>query len=301
MVWGLPLQAEPETSPDIPRSHQGISVSTLNCSVQINLFCIAAQDGAKAKEYARFCRLRPPFPCRPWQGEWVACMRVTELARGRTLSDTDSFIEEVTEEVRREKLFGMMRRYGWIPILLVVLLVAGAAYNEYRKASIRSAAEAAGDSILAAMDGADAATRESALNTLDQTGSSGPVIALLAAGEALNANDPEGAAAALKAIADDTSQPALYRDLATLKWVILSTAQTAPADRITALTPLTAAGAPFRVLAEEQIALAEIEQGETAAALTRLRALMEDNEASQGLQRRVSQLIVALGGEVAPA
>lgn len=228
-------------------------------------------------------------------------MRVTELARGRTLSDTDSFIEEVTEEVRREKLFGMMRRYGWIPILLVVLLVAGAAYNEYRKASIRSAAEAAGDSILAAMDGADAATRESALNTLDQTGSSGPVIALLAAGEALNANDPEGAAAALKAIANDTSQPALYRDLATLKWVILSTAQTAPADRITTLTPLTAAGAPFRVLAEEQIALAEIEQGETAAALTRLRALMEDNEASQGLQRRVSQLIVALGGEVAPA
>mgnify|MGYP002630771994 CR=1 FL=1 len=228
-------------------------------------------------------------------------MRVTELARGRTLSDTDSFIEEVTEEVRREKLFGMMRRYGWIPILLVVLLVAGAAYNEYRKASIRSAAEAAGDSILAAMDGADAATRESALNTLDQTGSSGPVIALLAAGEALNANDPEGAAAALKAIANDASQPALYRDLATLKWVILSTAQTAPADRITALTPLTAAGAPFRVLAEEQIALAEIEQGETAAALTRLRALMEDNEASQGLQRRVSQLIVALGGEVAPA
>jgi hypothetical protein len=217
------------------------------------------------------------------------------------LSDTDSFIEEVTEEVRREKLFGMMRRYGWIPVLLVVLLVAGAAYNEYRKASNRSAAEAAGDAILAAMDGADAAARESALNTLDQTGASGPVIALLAAGEALSTDDPEGAAAALKAIADDASQPALYRDLATLKWVILNAGQSDPATRITALTPLTAAGAPFRVLAEEQIALAEIERGETAAALTRLRALLEDNEASQGLQRRVSQLIVALGGEVAPA
>ena len=228
-------------------------------------------------------------------------MRGKEQARGRTLSDTDSFIEEVTEEVRREKLFGLMRRYGWIPILLVVLLVAGAAYNEYRKASIRAEAEAAGDAILAAMDGSDAAARVAALNALDQTETSGPVIALLAAGEALNAKDPEAAAAALRAIADDAGQPALYRDMATLKWVILSAAQTAPADRIDALMPLTAAGAPFRVLAEEQIALAEIELGKTEAALTRLRALIEDNEASQGLQRRASQLIVALGGEVAPA
>ena len=29
------------------------------------------------------------------------------------MSDTDSFIDEVTEEVRRDALFAQFRRYGW--------------------------------------------------------------------------------------------------------------------------------------------------------------------------------------------
>ena len=49
------------------------------------------------------------------------------------MSDTDSFIEEVSEEVRRDRLFRLFRKYAWLAILLVVLIVAGAALNEYRK------------------------------------------------------------------------------------------------------------------------------------------------------------------------
>ena len=30
------------------------------------------------------------------------------------MSNPDSFIEEVTEEVRRDKLFALFRKYGWI-------------------------------------------------------------------------------------------------------------------------------------------------------------------------------------------
>ena len=44
------------------------------------------------------------------------------------MSDTDSFIDEVSEEVRRDRLFVLMRKWGWIPILLVVLLVGGATF-----------------------------------------------------------------------------------------------------------------------------------------------------------------------------
>jgi fermentation-respiration switch protein FrsA (DUF1100 family) len=42
------------------------------------------------------------------------------------VSDTDSFIDEVTEEVRRDRLFGLMKRYGWIAALAVLLIVGGA-------------------------------------------------------------------------------------------------------------------------------------------------------------------------------
>ena len=49
------------------------------------------------------------------------------------MSDTDSFIDEVTEEVRRDRLFLLLRRWGWVGVLAVILIVGGAAFNEIRK------------------------------------------------------------------------------------------------------------------------------------------------------------------------
>ena len=56
------------------------------------------------------------------------------------MSDTDSFINEVNDEVRRDRLYGYLQRYGWIAILVVVLIVVGAAWSEYRKAQTRARA-----------------------------------------------------------------------------------------------------------------------------------------------------------------
>jgi len=49
-------------------------------------------------------------------------------------------------------------------------------------------------------------------------------------------------------------------------------------------------------MALEQLALIQIEQGETDGALTALQALQQDQEASATLRSRVAQVIVALGG-----
>ena len=43
------------------------------------------------------------------------------------VSDTDSFIEEVTEEVRRDRLYKFLRKYAWVGILAVVTIVGGTA------------------------------------------------------------------------------------------------------------------------------------------------------------------------------
>ena len=48
------------------------------------------------------------------------------------MSDTDSFIDEVNEEVRRDRMFNLFRRDGWIAVAAVLLLVGGAAWNEWR-------------------------------------------------------------------------------------------------------------------------------------------------------------------------
>ena len=83
------------------------------------------------------------------------------------MSDTDSFIDEVTEEVRRDRLFALMKRYGWIAALAVVLIVGGAAWNEWRKAQERTAAQDFGDTIKTALELPERDARAEALAAID--------------------------------------------------------------------------------------------------------------------------------------
>ena len=48
------------------------------------------------------------------------------------MSNNESFIDEVTEEVRRDRLFAMFRKYGWIGVVLVLGVVGGAAYTDWQ-------------------------------------------------------------------------------------------------------------------------------------------------------------------------
>ncbi len=217
------------------------------------------------------------------------------------MSDTDSFIEEVSEEVRRDRLFGLMKKYGWIGILLVILLVGGAAFNEWRNASNRAAAEGLGNDILTAFQAAEPGERATAITAIKAEGANTALLGLLSAGALASADDDAGAVAALQVIAGDVMQPQNYRHLAELKLILMGGNELSADERLSRLAPLAVPGAPFRLLAEEQMAIAEISAGQNDAALTRLTAILADQEVTAGLRRRVSQLIVALGGELAPA
>jgi hypothetical protein len=215
------------------------------------------------------------------------------------VSNSDSFIDEVTEEVRRDRLFSAFRRYGWIGIVVVLLIVGGAAWNEWRKAEARATAQALGDRILAGLDLGDPIARATALTDAPATGDAMALVALLAAAAERDGGDTAAAVARLASVEADQGVGPIYRQVATLKRVMLEGANgTASADRIAALTPLTRPGAPFRMLAEEQIALAEAQAGNAEAAILRLRALLAEDGVSPGLRARASQTIVALGGDL---
>lgn len=216
------------------------------------------------------------------------------------MANEDSFISEVTEEVRRDRLFALMRRYGWIAVLAVVVVVGGASWNEWRKASERSAAEAKGDAVIRALQEETAEGRVTALSavTPSDTPEGQAILALLTAAAEAEAGDREAEAATLDRIATNMGFPSIYRDIATLKRVMTGAGTLSPEDRIARLEPLFAPGNPLRLLAVEQRAFAEIALGDTDAALSSLRGILEDAEVTEDLRRRARQLIVALGGQI---
>lgn len=218
------------------------------------------------------------------------------------MSETDSFIDEVTEEVRRDRLFAIFRKYGWIGAALVVLIVGGAAWNEWQKAQARAGAQAFGDAVIAALSSDDAAARVAALdgvgsNAAGDAAGQKAVLGFLAADEALRGGDRAGALTRLEALAEDATLGTSYRQLARLKAVILAGPSMDPAARDAALADLAEAGAPFRPLAMEQQALALMAGGRNDEALALARLILEEPDATAGLRRRVTQLIVVLGGD----
>ncbi len=214
------------------------------------------------------------------------------------MSNPDSFINEVTEELRRDKMMSYLRRYGWIAALAVVLIVGGAAWNEWRKASERASAEAFGDAVLAALENNDSADRVRALDAIETTGAQRGLLQLMRAGELLE-QDRSAALTALQSAADDDALPDAYRQLAALKRVIAGGADIPLAERETVLAGLSQPGQPLRPLALEQEALLQLEQGNRERAIEILTDLLSQSDVSDTLRRRTSQLLTALGGELA--
>lgn len=214
------------------------------------------------------------------------------------MSDTDSFIDEVTEEVRRDQLFQYLRRYGWIAVAAVLVLVGGTAYREYALSRQTAAAQATGDAILAAMETDGAAERAAALSAIETSGGATAITGLLAASDLEASGDSAGAAALLDQVAADPEVPQVYRDLAALKSVMVQGGDLDIETRRATLTGLSQPGSVFRMIALEQLALAELETGDRDAAIAQFRAIAQDAETTEGLRNRALAMIVALGGEV---
>lgn len=214
------------------------------------------------------------------------------------MSDTDSFIEEVNEEVRRDRLYKMLRRYGWIAVLAIFLVVGGAAWNEYQKAQSKAQAEALGDAMLNALEQNESAARASQLAAIDaDTPGAKAVLRLMTAAEQSTSGDAAAAVETLDALAIDGEVPQIYRQIAQFKSLTLQAGMTPADDRRLSFEAMAQPGNPLRLLAVEQLALIDIETGAPEAAVERYQAILADAETTSDLQQRALQVIVALGGE----
>ncbi|MDQ1901097.1 hypothetical protein RAH32_11655 [Paracoccus sp. WLY502] len=214
-------------------------------------------------------------------------------------NQNDNFIDEVFEDLRRERLFRLFRRWGWVAGLLILGIVAGVIWREYSQSRAEAQARAWGDAILAAQAGDDPA----AIMAVDPQGAESRRVlaALLAASEWSEGDSDDAAADALRDVAGDAAAGTVLHDLAELKLVMLQGETMDPAQRDEILSRLSRAGAPFELLALEQKAIALIGAGRTEDAVNLIRQIQEKDGMTEALRLRLSEMMIALGVEPEPS
>ncbi|MDA9609442.1 hypothetical protein N9S42_00450 [Paracoccaceae bacterium] len=212
------------------------------------------------------------------------------------MSDTDSFLQEVSEELRRDRLYRNIRKYGWLAILLVVLVVGGAAYREYLKSKAETAAQLFGTNIIDALAEKNIDDRISKLQKINAPGDNAKVvIAMLLSAELNGSESATLEKSSLSTITEDSSIDAHYRELLNFKILLGSAESLSLEERATAFEALSKPGNPFRLLAEEQLALIELEQGYVDNAVEKISQILLDAELTAGLRNRATQMMIALG------
>jgi hypothetical protein len=212
------------------------------------------------------------------------------------VSDTDSFIEEVSEEVRRDRLYNFFRKYAWVGVLTVLIIVGGTAFLEFKKATAKSKAEEVGSAVMKALEGSDEKERAKLLANIEVTNPEvKSIVAMLKAAEETTLQNYAAASKSLKAISEDLSTAQIYRYIAEFKFLLLSHDRIEDSLLLTGFEELASAGNPFRLLAEEQIAIIKLKNRENDAAVAKLRSILEDAELTDTIRQRVTQLLISLG------
>ncbi|MEM7505475.1 MAG: tetratricopeptide repeat protein [Pseudomonadota bacterium] len=211
------------------------------------------------------------------------------------MSESDSFIREVTEEVERDRMNRQLKKWGpWIAALILAI-VGGVAAWDWQKAQDRAAAEEIGRILLSA-DLIDPEAATEARSVL-----SGPpaILAELRLAEAqFGSGDTEAAIATYLAVSENPEASIAYRDLAALRAARLQAVAGDAAEVLAAIEPLTGTDRPYRLLAMELKAGLMLNQGETDAAHALMREILDDPTRPGGLDLRLRELLQASGGSV---
>ncbi len=216
------------------------------------------------------------------------------------MSDTDSFVEEVTEELRRDRMSALWRRWGpWIIGVLVAIVAAAAALSwlDHRE---QMAAREAGSRLITAAQAEDPLNRAAEFDSLAATEpEAGPaLVARLSQAAALvEAGDVDAALAIFDAVAEDASVDDLYRSLAGFKAVTLRAADLPPLERAAAMERFAFQGEPFRLLALEQRAMAFHEAGDAASARREIETALAAQDMTPRLRDRLETMLRLVGGE----
>ncbi len=207
---------------------------------------------------------------------------------------------EVDEDLRRDRMERLWQRYGGVIVAVAVLIVgATAGYVLWQRwqASEQVEKTAVLLSAVEPLDVPEGGTpdAQAAIKALEAAGAQldgahAALARLYQAGLLAREGATAEAVALYDQVAGTGGTDPLFRDLALLLSVLHQVDSGDPAQLQGRLTPLTAAGNPWRFSARELSALLAVRAGDTAKAAAEFKALAEDADTPAGIRNRASEL-----------
>jgi hypothetical protein len=208
------------------------------------------------------------------------------------VSENESFIDEVTEEVRRDKLYLFLRKYGWVGVIAIVSIVLGSVLIEFRANSRNNAAEQLGDLLVKSLSNV-AQDNSDSVQGLSEFLDSKSIISLIFQAKNFEMQlKHEDASRVYDAIIDSDGVPSGIRNFLKFKQLLLSKEDPIKMEKL--LLELISPDSSFNLLALEQKVLFNISDGDLEAAFSNLDLILNDPAASQGLKSRISQVKAAM-------
>lgn len=223
-----------------------------------------------------------------------------------TPQNNEAFIREVDEELRREQMSNIGKRYGlWIIAAVVLALVAFGGWTWWQHRQNTLAGEQ-GEQLATALDDiqsgrvAQATELVGKLTTSDRDAVRATAL-LTQADMLLSKNDTKGAAAAFGKVAADETLAQPFRDMALVRQTAVEYDSLQPQQVIDRLRGLADKGSPWLGSAGEMVAVAYLRQNKLQQAGQTFALIAQTDGVPESVRARAVQMAGSLGVDAAPA
>ncbi len=219
---------------------------------------------------------------------------------------SETFLREVDENLRRDRMRDFAKQYGaWLIAAVILFLAASGGWIYWQHYQQQRSEQQVEQLAQVYKDIGTGSTTSAAqqLDTLSNSGRKavGASAKFVRAALALEQNDLKAATARYRELANDNSLPQPYRDIALIRQTALEFDQIPPQEVISRLAPLAKPGTPWFGTAGEMTALAMIKQGNKSEAGRLLAAIAKDKNVPESIRDRTLQIAGSLGVDVSSA
>ena len=212
----------------------------------------------------------------------------------------ETFLREVDENLRRDQLSGMARKFGPLLIGAVILLLAAVGGWLYWQDKQKSDAAKDAEHLAQIYTDIGRGKLQTVPQRLDRVAGDSPAAVRASAlftraAVAIEQNDRATAIAKYQEIAADTKFAPPHRDLGLIRATTLEFDSIKPEQVIARMQPLTKPGNPWFGSAGELTAMAMVKQGKKTEAGRLFAAIAADRQVPDSIRARAVQIAGSLG------